>query len=523
MREQNSKSYFFLLLSILAVKALLMMAFIAYGPIGLGSDEAQYWTWSQQLDWGYYSKPPGIAWEILFGTLFLGNTELGVRLGAILVSFALSLAVYALARCCQLKPSTAFWSALIMAFSPLGLLASLFATTDGGFVLFWTLGCCVLAYALSTQTRPHYYLLAIFILLGALFKWPIYLLWVLALGCCWLYPNMRSWHFIGGILLSTLGLLPSIIWNYSRNWPTFRHVWNTNIVGSSHPKATATASTPFFHGNFLDFIGAQAGLLSPLLFLLFILSFIFLYRERKNIKPALLFCGGSSLLLLSFYSAASLVQKMQGNWVAFAYPTGIVWLGWYLCEKMKNGKAWLVGGLALSVILASFVLALPAIQTHSLLKKTPIPFTVNPFRECLGWDRLPQALQEVGYDPARYFLFGDRYQMTSSLSFYAPGQKRAYFLNLKGFRKNQFSFWPGMAQEQKGKDGIFAATLYAPFEGKLDKDIATYQNRLQEYFQTIKFLGVKPLFDSYGKTTKALILFECTNYNGKEPPELAIY
>jgi hypothetical protein len=24
-------------------------------------DEAQYWTWAQQLQWGYYSKPPVIA------------------------------------------------------------------------------------------------------------------------------------------------------------------------------------------------------------------------------------------------------------------------------------------------------------------------------------------------------------------------------------------------------------------------------------------------------------------------------
>jgi len=27
-------------------------------------DEAQYWFWSQNLDFGYYSKPPMIAWFI---------------------------------------------------------------------------------------------------------------------------------------------------------------------------------------------------------------------------------------------------------------------------------------------------------------------------------------------------------------------------------------------------------------------------------------------------------------------------
>src|SRR5579875_3369687 len=44
-------------------------------PLGLSEDESHYWEWSRHLDYGYYSKPPGIAWAIA------GAVKLGAILG----------------------------------------------------------------------------------------------------------------------------------------------------------------------------------------------------------------------------------------------------------------------------------------------------------------------------------------------------------------------------------------------------------------------------------------------------------
>ena len=33
-------------------------------PLELGVDEAQYWLWSQEFDFGYYTKPPLTSWII---------------------------------------------------------------------------------------------------------------------------------------------------------------------------------------------------------------------------------------------------------------------------------------------------------------------------------------------------------------------------------------------------------------------------------------------------------------------------
>ena len=39
---------------------------IFYTDFNLFGDEAQYWVWSQNLNLGYYSKPPLLAWLISF-------------------------------------------------------------------------------------------------------------------------------------------------------------------------------------------------------------------------------------------------------------------------------------------------------------------------------------------------------------------------------------------------------------------------------------------------------------------------
>src|SRR5258705_11002723 len=61
-------------------------------------DEAQYWLWSRTLDFGYYSKPPVIAWAIWATTKLGGDAEPWVRLSAPIFQAGASLIVFAIAR-----------------------------------------------------------------------------------------------------------------------------------------------------------------------------------------------------------------------------------------------------------------------------------------------------------------------------------------------------------------------------------------------------------------------------------------
>lgn len=503
--------YFIILCLVLLIKALLMGIFIHFDIIGLGPDEAQYWTWSHDLDWGYYSKPPGIAWQIWLGTQLFGNTELGVRAVSILIAAALSLGCYFLALACKTTRHTAFWAGIVMALCPLGLLSSLFAITDGGMVLCWTLASIVVATALANHTSPSYCLLGMILMVGALFKWPIYLFWLLPLIFIPFYRFLWSKNIFGGILISLLGLLPSVYWNSSHDWVTFRHVFAT-VAGEP--------SKTLFKGNFFDFLASQAALLSPLFFILLLLAFVFLFRRRKAVPPPLLFCGATSFLILALFLLMALFQKMQGNWCTFAYPTAIVFLSWYTLEKLPRGRLWMTISLVVSILLSLFAFAIPYLESHSIRIFREVPYRMNPFRHNLGWQNMGKALEQIGYDPSKEFLFGDKYQMTSLLSFYAPGQKRAYFLNLQGSRLNQFSFWPSMTQEQKGKTGYFVIAENIPhLTQDLDHTIANYKKTLQKYFRTVEFIKVVPLFESYGAMAKGALIFRCIDYNGQEPPK----
>ena len=59
---------------ILLLTALRILA-LAITPTDLFVDEAQYWFWGQNLDFGYYSKPPLIAWLIRFVTDLANSSD----------------------------------------------------------------------------------------------------------------------------------------------------------------------------------------------------------------------------------------------------------------------------------------------------------------------------------------------------------------------------------------------------------------------------------------------------------------
>lgn len=470
--------------SLLFLKALGMAALILFSGIGLGPDEAQYWTWSRQLDIGYYSKPPGVAWQIFLSTGILGSTELGVRFSAIILGTLFALSVYRLAILSGSSKDAAGYAGLIAAFTPLGVFSTFLAITDGGLLLFWTLGLTVLAESIKNEKTPSYLLVGLFIALGALFKWPIYLLWAVVLGMWIVYPKSRHVSVLAGIGLSLFGLLPTLIWNSMHDFATFKHVFSTVKGGSDT-------------GNILEFIGSQIAIVSPILFFMGCAA-LFYWRKLSS---AVRFLASVTVGILGAYIIYSGFKKGQGNWCLFAYPSFFVLIGAVFSE---GKQAWIKGGLAFSSIL---VLSIFTLYTY-------LPWKINPFRHNLGWDKLNAAL--VDFDPASEFLFADKYQNTSILSFYNPHQTQSYFFNLLGTRKNQFSYWPG---PEAGKKGYFVVVengkdLDEKMKG-LEKE---YSERLVPYFETIDPPKRISLFQANGVSVKEALIFPCENYLGQLPP-----
>lgn len=59
--------------AVVAAVTLLRLLLLPFNRTDLFVDETQYWLWGQALDWGYYSKPPLIAWVIRAVTDLAGS------------------------------------------------------------------------------------------------------------------------------------------------------------------------------------------------------------------------------------------------------------------------------------------------------------------------------------------------------------------------------------------------------------------------------------------------------------------
>lgn len=485
------QSYKFILLTILLAKAILGILFVLYGNIHLNPDEAQYWLWSRFLDFGYYSKPPAIAWEIAFGTSLFGSTEIGVRIGGIILSFFLGVATFHLAKASQLSEKKALYSALILSLCPIGILGSFLATTDLGFLLFWILAFKELCISLKENKPPSFIWLGFYIFLGALFKWTMFLIWPVIIVSCFYYPQIRSRKLFWTFLISLSAFLPSLYWNWNHEFATFKHV------------ATQTISSG--KGNPVDFFTSQVGLFFPVFFVFLVIAIYKLPKLNRSLR----FLTSWAFIFLGVFMSLAFFKKIQANWVIFAYPLAAVSAGYAI------SRVWFFWGSIISVLLSLFALFLPLIQENT----SKIPYSVNPFKSNLGWPKLKEALKQSGYDPQRDALIADRYQTCSIMSFYSEGQKRSYMINLGNRRKNQFSFWP---QLEKGAYGYFVLIENRP-ENELDAVKLKFEKYLAPYFEEINRIDFYPLFSSNGLPLKWAIIFKVKGYTGFEPAQESTY
>ena len=58
---------------VVAVVTALRLAAIFVTPLELHADEMRYAVWARDLDWGYETKPPAIAWLIAAMTQVFGK------------------------------------------------------------------------------------------------------------------------------------------------------------------------------------------------------------------------------------------------------------------------------------------------------------------------------------------------------------------------------------------------------------------------------------------------------------------
>src|SRR5438067_2580220 len=87
-----------ILAAVLVLDAVAHVHYLHHCPVDLSGDEAQYWDWSRNLDWSYYSKGPAVAYIIRASCALFGETMPAVRYPAIFFGVATSIVTYLLTR-----------------------------------------------------------------------------------------------------------------------------------------------------------------------------------------------------------------------------------------------------------------------------------------------------------------------------------------------------------------------------------------------------------------------------------------
>ncbi len=401
-----------LLVVIVALTAWRALAIAASG-LDLYVDEAQYWTWSQALDWGYFSKPPMIAAVIAATTSVCGDSALCVKSGALLLYPITTLLIWAISRR-LFDTRTAFWTAVVFLTLPGVALSSVIISTDVPLFLAWSAALFAYLKALDTDAWRWWLAAGVAGGLGLLTKYTMAIFAVSVVLHLAITPALRH-HFRSPKLYVTAALAalifaPNIVWNALNGWPTLGHT--AQISGLETQNGLNWKS-------FGDFIAGQLGILGPVLFIAWLVQLAAVKGWIKDERYRLLACF--ALPFLGAITAQSLIGRANANWAAMAYVGGTIFVVAKLVEgnRMKLLHAALALNLMVTVIAYHFD-ALAHAAGIELTRKSDV---LN--RRVRGWREYGEALAARQATHPDAILLGDARDLIAEARFYAGPAGRA--------------------------------------------------------------------------------------------------
>jgi len=363
---------------ILALTALRLAA-LFLSPLELYPDEAQYWLWSRTLDFGYFSKPPMIAWTIWLTTRIGGDGEAWVRLAAPLLHAVAAMALFGAGR--RLYGAwTGLAAAAVYSLMPGVAVSSGVISTDALLLCFLSLA--LLAYgAIQAGGREtgHAAGLGAALGLAMLSKYAaVYALVGIGLHLALSRQARQAWTgrmaaVAAGTLL--LCLAPNLIWNATHGFSTVSH---------TAANANWGAGRLFNPGELASFIGDQFGVFGPIPFAVLV-GGGGLLAWRRQLKPADLMLLCLALPPLIVVTLQAFISRANANWAASAYVAGSLLVAALLVRW--RARWWLGAALGLQGLFALFLLAVSARpELADALGRS------NDIKRVRGWETMTEAV-----------------------------------------------------------------------------------------------------------------------------------
>jgi len=442
--------------------ALLRILALALSPVALYADESQYWIWSQSFDWGYFSKPPMIAWLIAISTGLFGDTDFAIRLPAPLLHTGTALFLFATAR--HLWGERAgFWTACLYITLPSVWLSGAVISTDALLLCAWS-GAL---YALLRLRDGGGWIsaagLGLAIGLGFLSKYAmIYFPVGLALGALFDARLRRAVLSLKGLLAAAIALAclaPNLAWNAEHDFATV-----------THTAANANWGGDLFHpGEMMEFIYEQIGVFGPVFFAVLIVVLALTIRHLRTIDRTQLVLAAFTLPPLLTVTLQAFISRAHANWAASAYVAASLLVAAFLLR----GPAWrryaLIGSIAFHSLIG--IAGGTIVSSPALVEALGMD---NATKRIRAWPETARAIEQA--DAAGqyvYVVFDDR-NVFHQIQRYAPdmqGRLRMW-LRYAGPVNHAEDVWPLPADAA----GPFLIVSHRPLEvARLREDFASFE------------------------------------------------
>jgi 4-amino-4-deoxy-L-arabinose transferase-like glycosyltransferase len=314
MPAAEPRGWFRRALWIVVAITLLRIVLLRFNRTDLFVDESQYWLWGYELAFGYYSKPPLIAWVIRSVTwLADSNAPFWVRLPGPLFHAATALILAAMAAR-LLGARAAVWVAASYVTLPMVALGSLLISTDTIMAPFFA--AALLCHLRLTETGAARFALLAGAAAGLAFlaKYAaIYFLLGVGLGAL-LLPAFRVGWRNAALLFAAFGAIvaPNVVWNLRHQLTTLSHTLdNVGWVREAAPLAGAHLA------GGAEFLLAQFAVMGPVLFAALIWAAL---ARLPGTGRLLVF----SLPPLAVVTLQGVLSRAYANWAVSAYFSGII-------------------------------------------------------------------------------------------------------------------------------------------------------------------------------------------------------
>lgn len=441
----------------------------------VSEDEAYYWLWSQNPDWGYFDHPPMVAWWIAAGYSVFQN-ELGLRLLTVILNAGALFFFWRI-----LKPETErqVWLFWIAVFSVVVVHVFGFLTTPDAPLLFFSLlYLFVLQKFISTQNLINTLLLG-FAMAGLMYSKYHGILIILFTLIPLLSAFYKSRQFYYAVFFGILLYLPHIAWLFAHDFiPVHYHFFERS------------SDEHFEWRKLFNYLGMYFFGAAPLLSY-FIIKSIVEFRSKDLFRRSV-WCLAIFPGVFFFFSIFK--DNVQPQWLLVSFIAMILLFYWNYAGN-ENLK-WIFGlGLAglVMILILRILIAIPSVS----------PFTEN--------EVFAKNLAKFHPDNPVF----EKYQEASVYKFYYPAETVRVHRTL-GNRKSQFDLW-NLEESANGKTVTYISpwTLsFRSFKGYKNRDYYLKEIENYETFQLIKIETLSHLLAKPGE--KINLGIKITNHHDRE-------